>query len=180
MLHWLKNKPHEFSSIINIKPKADLTVIARSARALSTYPETWQQTEAIAMRILTKITKRHLDFMNGPSILSPDAAKVISQNGIEKGVGSCVEFCMLVNQAGLSLENLEVDGLTWEDPDRYIKLIKQADTFDDWKYDTYHSLYEWRKRVDFLNKQVEVMIRLSEEPINPKYPVVHNKTLEFN
>lgn len=180
LIHWIKTNKVEFLSFFKNTPKYDLTVIARSSRALSTYPETWLNTESIAKRIMSKIIRQQVDFMNGPLILSKKALKFIAENGHEKGVGSCAEFCILVSQAKLTITNLEVDGLTWEDPDRYPKLIEKSKTYDDWKYDTYHSLYEWRKRVDFLNKQVEVMIRLSEEPLNPKYPVVHNKILEKN
>ena len=178
LLHWLKTNPEEFEDIFNRVITADLTVIGRSTRALATYPDTWVQTENIATSILAKITKKRLDFMNGPIILSSAAAKLIANSAKEQGVGSCAEFCLMINQANLTIENLEVDGLTWEDPDRYKQLIDRAASYDDWKYDTYNSLYEWRKRVDFLNTQVEVMIRMSEEPINPKYPVVHNRTLE--
>lgn len=178
LIHWLNTNPNEFLKILKGKPMFDITFIARSARALSTYPETWVQTEQIATRVLTKIIKQNVDFMNGPCILSHEAAEIISKSAAETGVGSCVEFCLLAFQAGLSIGNLEVDGLTWEDPERYSLLIKKAKSFEDWKYDTYHSLYEWRKRVEFLHKQVDVMIRLTEEPINPKYPAVHNITFE--
>ncbi len=178
MLHWLITEPDELIILIKQEPKNDLTVIARSSRARATYPETWTKTENIASRILAKNIKKHVDFMNGPVILNEKAAKLIVEKGKETGVGSCVEFCILAAQAKLNIENKEVDGLTWEDPDRYKQMISQSKSYDDWKYDTYHSLYEWRKRVDFLYKQVEVMIRLLEEPINPKYPSVHNKTLE--
>ena len=178
LLHWMRTNPGELTAMINATPKYDMTMIARSTRALATYPETWVQTEQIAMRIMAKIIKQNVDFMNGPCILSVPAAKNILAGAVETGVGSCTEFCLLTYQKGLSIGNYEVDSLTWEDPDRYDSLIKDAQSFDDWKYDTYHSLYEWRKRVSFLHTQVEVMIRLVEEPVNPKFPSVHNRFFE--
>jgi hypothetical protein len=180
LLHWLENNPSELISILEDKPTYDMTIIARSSRALSTYPETWVQTEQIATKILAKIIKQNVDFMNGPSILSSKAAENIANNAVETGVGSCVEFCLLTYQKGFSIGNYEVDSLSWEDPDRYTILIKDARSFEDWKYDTYHSLYEWRKRVSFLHTQVEVMIRLVEEPVNPKFPSVQNRFFEGN
>lgn len=180
LLHWLEKDREELLKVLNSTPKNDVTVVGRSIRALSTYPETWVETEDIAIRVLAKIIKKKVDFMNGPVILSRQAAQIIADNGIETEVGSCVEFCLLPFQAGMTINSIEIDGLTWEDPDRYTKLIEEFDSFDDWKYDTYHSLYEWRKRVDFLNKQVKTMIRLTEEPVNPKFPIVHNKTYELD
>ncbi|MFC1722262.1 hypothetical protein ACFL0C_01290 [Patescibacteria group bacterium] len=179
-LHWVQTNREELESILDKVPTYDLTIIARSDRAISTYPETWTKTERIASRILAKITNQYLDFMNGPSILSNTAANLVVENAQEKGVGSCVEFCVISHQAGLTIGAWKVDGLTWEDPDRYKKLIDSSKSYDDWKYDTFHSLYEWRKRVDFLHAQVKVMIRLTEEPINPKYPAVQNKTFQPN
>jgi hypothetical protein len=178
LLHWLKMNPLELITMLKNTPKYDMTIIARSSRALATYPETWVQTEHIATRILAKIIKQNVDFMNGPCVLSLQAAQNIAKNARETGMGSCVEFCLLTYQKGLSIGNYEVDSLTWEDPERYSTLIKSAPSFEDWKYDTYHSLYEWRKRVSFLHTQVEVMIRLAEEPVNPKFPSVHNKFFE--
>jgi hypothetical protein len=178
LLHWILIDPAELTKLTQEIPKYDMTVIARSSKALATYPETWARTEHIATRILAKIIKQNVDFMNGPCILSYAAADNIIVKAKETGVGSCAEFCLLTFQAGLTIGNLEVDSLTWEDPERYEALIKKFSSFEDWKYDTYHSLYEWRKRVSFLHTQVEVMIRLSEEPDNPKFPSVHNRFFE--
>jgi hypothetical protein len=179
LVHWTNTNAAEFNELNSSDPKSDLIVIARSAKALASYPETWRQTENIATKILAKIIKQQIDFMNGPIILNKKSAQIISEKSQEQGVGSCAEFCLLAYHAGLSIENIEVEGLTWEDPDRYKKMIENYSSYDDWKYETYDSLYEWRKRVDFLNTQVRVMIRLAQEPINPKYPMVHNKTLEL-
>lgn len=178
LVHWINTDLEELIRVTNLHLDPDVTVIARSSRALSTYPDTWIQTESIATQIMAKILKKKVDFMNGPLILNKHAVEVIANEALEQNVGSCSEFCLIANKAKLTIDNLEVDGLTWEDPDRYTKLIKQARSYDDWKYDTYYSLYEWRKRVEFLNIQVETMIRFEKEPINPKYPLVHNKTLE--
>jgi hypothetical protein len=48
--------------------------------------------------------------------------------------------------------------------------IQESGNFEVWKEKTFDSLYEWRKRIEFLHRQVEVMIRLTREPINPKFP----------
>lgn len=178
MLHWLQTEPEEFLNLLESSPEKDVTIIARSSKALSTYPDTWVKTEKIASRVLSKLIKQNVDMMNGPYILNKEAAKTIAQDCTETGVGSCTEWVLLSYQAGYSIGNIEVDGLTWEDPDRYITLIEKSSNYDIWKYDTYDSLYEWRKRISFLNTQLHVMIRLSEEPINPKYPVVQNQTFE--
>jgi len=178
LIHWINTNKEEFIETFKYEPKADLTVIARSARALSTYPETWTSTEEIATRVLAKIIRKKVDFMNGPLILNEKASKIIAKNAKNTGVGSCAEFCLITNNANLLIDNLEVDGLTWEDPDRYTTMIKASKNYEDWKYNTYHSLYEWRKRILFLENQIKSMIELSNEPINPKYPIVHNKTIE--
>ncbi len=178
VIHWLNTNKSEFLQTFKQHYTVDLTIVGRSVKATATYPHSWIDTESIATRILAKIIRQNLDFMNGPSILSNKAANIFAKNANETGVGSCVEFCLLAHTNNLSINTIEVDGLTWEDPDRYKEMIQQALTYEDWKYDVYDSLYEWRKRVEFLNKQVEVMIRYSEEPTNPKYPLVHNKTIE--
>ncbi len=178
MLHWIKTKPEEFIKTLELEPKNDVTVISRSPIALETYPKAWIETEQIASKILDKVIGQYVDIMNGPYILNRNAAEFIAAHSIETGVGSCTEWCLLAKQANLSIDNLPVNGLTWEDPDRYTHLINTYNSFDEWKEKTFDSLYEWRKRVEFLHKQVQVMIRLNEEPINPKYPVVKNKTFK--
>src|SRR3990172_6688360 len=178
MLHWLRTDPEEFKRILESKPRSDLTVISRSPKALETYPKAWTETEHIASKILEKIIGKYVDLMNGPYILNRKAAEIITANSVETGVGSCAEWCILASQARLNIGVINVDGLTWEDPDRYTSSISKYPNFEEWKDITFDSLYEWRKRVEFLHKQVEVMIRLNEEPVNPKYPDVKNKVLE--
>jgi hypothetical protein len=175
MLHWLTSNREEFLSVMRSVPKEDLTVVARGPHALATYPKSWVETEQIAAKILAKVIGQEVDLMNGPYILNKKAAEIIVSSSVETGVGSCAEWCILAKQGGLSIGNMEVEGLTWEDPDRYTSSIAKYTNLEDWKEATFDSLYEWRKRVEFLHKQVQVMIRLNEEPVNPKYPVVKNR-----
>lgn len=178
MLHWLETDREELLQTLNTIPENDITAVARSAKALETYPLAWVETEMIVTRIIGKTLGKNVDVMNGPYILSRKAAEIIAEEAKETGVGACTEWALIGHKHGLSIGNLEVNGLTWEDPDRYQEAIDSAENFDAWKDKAFDSLYEWRKRVEFLHKQVSVMIRLNEEPVNPKYPFVHNKTFK--
>lgn len=177
-LHWIESDKQEFTSLFHRTFKYDLNIIARSESARETYPQSWLETEYIVTKIIGKILGKNVDLMNGPFIANRATAQAISEHAKETGVGACAEWCLIAHLNGFSVGNLSVDGLTWEDPDRYSHLIKQAASFNDWKDSTFDSLYEWRKRVEFLHKQVEVMIRYTSEPKNPKFPVVKNESFK--
>ncbi len=178
MLHWIENDPAEFNSIFSIKPEFDLTAIARGEKAKATYPLSWLETEFIATRIIGKILGKEVDLMNGPYIANRKAAETIAEKARETGVGACTEWCLIAHLNNLTVGNYFVNGLTWEDPDRYSKQIAESGSFEAWKNRTFDSLYEWRKRVEFLHRQVEVMIRLTNDPINPKFPNTTRNTNE--
>ena len=175
MLHWIIEDKQEFLKVLNSIPKAAYTVVARSEKALDSYPSSWIETEQIVTRIIGKILGGRFDIMNGPIILNRKASEVVVENAVETGVGSCAEWALLAKLAKLKIDEIKVNGLTWEDPDRYKLLIEKSDSYETWKEEAFNSLYEWRKRVEFLHQQVNTMIRLTSEPINPKYPAVKNK-----
>ncbi len=170
MLHWIENDIDEFKSIFKLLPENDLTAIARGEKAILTYPTSWVETEFIVTRVVGKILGKEIDLMNGPYIVNRRAGETIAEFAKETGVGACAEWCLISHLHNLSVGNHFVNGLTWEDPDRYQKQIQETGNLDVWKEKTFDSLYEWRKRIEFLHRQVEVMIRLTNEPINPKFP----------
>lgn len=172
LLHWLKTNREEFLKIMHSSPTHDMLVIARSPKIVNTYPQSWLETEMIATKIIGKILHKNVDLLNGPYVINRKTAEIIAEQGKEIGVGACAEWCLLAHLNHLTIENFEVEGLTWEDPDRFMEQIKASPNFEEWKKKNYDSLYEWRKRVEFLETQVKVMIRLTSEPINPKFPVV--------
>lgn len=178
LLHWLATDKKEFLEILKSSPFGDFINIGRGDNAMKTYPRSWLDTEAIASKLMEKIIGIDIDIMNGPVVLSREAATFISEYAQETEVGACAEWCLICYQKNLKIVNLEVNGLTWEDPDRYPNAIAQLKDFDIWKEKTFDSLYEWRKRVEFLHMQVKAMIRLMHEPTNPKFPYVHNQTFK--
>ncbi len=174
-LHWIETDKNEFVSMFHRDYKYDLSVVARGEGARETYPQSWLETEYIVTKIIGKILGKNVDLMNGPFIAKRTLAELIASSAKETGVGACAEWCLIAHLNGFTLGNVSVEGLTWEDPDRYSELIKKSASFSDWKENTFDSLYEWRKRVEFLHKQVEVMIRYTKEPINPKFPAVSSE-----
>lgn len=177
-LHWIETDNNEFVNLFSRDFKYDLNIVARSESARETYPQSWLETEYIVTKIIGKILGKNVDLMNGPFIAKRGVAEQIALNAKETGVGACAEWCLIAHLGGYSLGNISVEGLTWEDPDRYTELIKKSPSFSDWKENTFDSLYEWRKRVEFLHKQVEVMINYTKEPKNPKFPAVSSESFK--
>jgi hypothetical protein len=160
ILHWLEAARNELGSILDSKPTKDCLIFGRSQKVMATYPDSWVKTEQIINHLVGKIIGQKVDILAATWILSRRAARIICQEGRQKSWGACSEWPLLIHQAGLKLGYQEARGLTWEDPDRFQKEIKEAGGLKAWQSKKYDSFKEWNKRLSSLTEQFSVIKNL--------------------
>lgn len=161
ILHWLLVEPKEIERVLQLSPRQDLMIFGRRPEIMSTYPDSWIKTESVMNYLVSMVVGFPLDPLAATFLLNQKAALVISQKAIEKNWGTCVEWPLLVYLAGLKIGFKKPCGLTWEDPDRFIKEIRKAGDLRKWKKTRYDSLAEWKKRISSMTEQFAVIKRLA-------------------
>lgn len=164
ILHWLLHEEQELLAILqdeNYIGDNDLVLFGRTNQAMDTYPESWIKTESIANKLVSEIYNRKLDIYTGTVMLSRHSQELILKESSEKGWGSCIEWPLLPISNNLKYEYVEVNGLSWEDPDR-INIKENTKEYDQWYKINYESIDEWKKRTEFLLEQVKVIQRLTK------------------
>ena len=170
IIHWILTAPEELKSLLKTKPEADFVVLGRNKTAWSSYPDSWIKTETIINRLVAKIIGIPADIYTTVYILNRQAAEVIAQNAQEKNWGACAEWPLLAYKAGLKLDHQECQGLSWEDPDRFQKEIKEAGNLELWKQIKYDSVQEWKKRLSSALEQITVIEKFETKKL-PSFSV---------
>lgn len=161
ILHWIRIEPDELVRVLLRRYFKDITSIGRSEEIFRTYPDSWYMPETSINGIVSKIVGKKMDVLTAVFVMRRKAAEVIVESAKEKGWGSCVEWLLLCNKAGLSIGNWNAKGLSWEDPERFKSEMKRAGGLKKWKEENYNSIDEWEKRLTSALEQIEVIKRLS-------------------
>lgn len=112
VLRWIDVAPQEIATIIS-EPEADLVVVGRTPRAMSSCPARLRETESIVNHIYELATGHAWDLMFAIRLMSPTAADIVVSQGIEDSYANDVEWPLLVEEAGLTVEYREADGLSY-------------------------------------------------------------------
>lgn len=159
ILHWLSVERNEFISLLNCQTEKDFLVLGRGKKVFETYPQSWQRTESIINELVSQKFGFRVDVLASACILNRKTGREIIAQSKEKEWGSCVEWPLLVYKSGLKIGYQELEGLTWEDPDRFEKEIKKIGR-KFWQEENYNSISEWEKRVMICGQQLAVVKRL--------------------
>lgn len=151
LLHWLMTDPDEFKTVKTGVYTADYIVLNRSPRAMKTYPKSWLANELPSNKYYSRLLGiTNFDIHSGQLILSRKAADIILSNAKELGSGVFGEWAILCFKYGLSLTVCEVEGISWEDPDRLrLSYSGEQNEFPKWLKAKYDSPEEWAKRKEF-------------------------------
>jgi hypothetical protein len=160
ILHWVSVASEELRFFLEQEPEEDFLILGRGSRAMATYPLSWQQTEGVVNRLVSRLVGRQLDVMAAVCRLSAKAGKLIYRSSVEEGWGSCVEWPLIAYKANLSVGYQEAEGLSWEDPDRFQAEIKIAGGLEEWKKVFYDSPQQWEKRFLSAAEQLAVVARM--------------------
>jgi hypothetical protein len=125
-LHWIRNYPKEFDTLIEPLIHADFTLIGRTNRAFETHPETQTITEGIGNTLASKVLgfQEPRDVLSTTWILTPALAKKVIKLKPMNQFGFYVEWPITLWRSARNPMYLKCEGLEWETPDRYVMEIK--------------------------------------------------------
>ncbi len=153
LIHWINTYPKELSEVLKTYNDFDYVHIGRTKKAFQTHPESQQYTEII----VNEIGSRILGFIQTRDIIS--VCWTITKDLVKRLLNS-IDFSK-ATPAGfyctwpiyfwkwsLSKKYIEVDGHTWETPDRFHKEIEEIG-YKQW-LENFQNPTEWKKRVQML------------------------------
>lgn len=157
ILHWVKVFPNELKDIVEILPSnTGITFIGRSKRAFETHPKTQKQTEEIVNILASEVAGINVDIMSGSFAMDNQSAKIILKKSKRNDYSFFAEFLSIAKKAGIQINTLMTEGLEWETPDQYTDKIRK-EGYSDW-LDEFMSLPEWKRRIELMEKNTEVLI----------------------
>ena len=134
--------------------------MGRSKKAWSSYPASWVKTETIANELLSNVLGQNVDAATGDLIITRKAVELMLEKSIEENAGACAEWPLLATASGFQVGCELVDGLSWEDPDRFQHEIITYGGFEKWKKTKYGSLDEWIKRSQYQLEILQTIARM--------------------
>lgn len=153
LLRWIEGDRPELERLLST-PDADLIVIGRSARAMAACPQRLRDTEAIVNHIYALQTGHTWDLMFAVRLLSPAAARLVTEQGSENTLASDVEWPLLAEHSGLSVGYREADGLSYRTRQDFDAAHDRNDG----------SPKHWIQRVDIAGDHCRVLKQFLERP----------------
>ncbi|HRW08398.1 MAG TPA: hypothetical protein P5121_25015 [Caldilineaceae bacterium] len=154
LLHWVETDPVEWQQTLQRIPQHEFLIIGRTERALQSHPQSLAQTERIINDVASSLLAQPVDVGGGSRGFSRVAAQIVLTRTTPGGWGD-LQWPILVNQAGLAVSYLAVDGLAWESADRYREQAATADqqaraalTYD-------HDVTHWARRVQIAQEIIQ-------------------------
>lgn len=128
LLRWIENDPNELDTVLQRAGSVECLVIGRGPKSWEALPRRLAETEAIVNEIYGLMTVRRWDLMMAARLLSRGAAEMIRRHSNVDTVGNDVEWPLLCEARGLSLEYVEAEGLTYKTDGDYARDLE--DTLD--------------------------------------------------
>ena len=120
LIRWVETRPEEWQRVVAEIPRHDCLVIGRTEAAWDTHPRALRETERITGFVFSAILGQDLDLSAGSKGFSREAAQWITQNSQPgRALGKDAEWVILAHRGGFRVNQVLVDGLDWEIPDRY-------------------------------------------------------------
>ena len=157
ILHWIDKYPNELRDTIEYLPSNyGLTWIGRTQRAFETHPRTQRETESIVNILASQKAGQDIDIMSGSFGFDERTAKLLLKNSKKNDYSFFADFVVVALKQNIETYSITVDGLEWETPDQYRDKI-QKEGYQDW-LDEFMSLPEWKRRIELLERNTEVLV----------------------
>ncbi len=152
LIHWIKFYPEEINNILEKNYQGyEYIHFGRNYRAFESHPNTQKETEHTINTMVSKILglKKSYDFMSVCYILSKNLANIVLKLKNSTSTGFYGVWPMIFWLSASNKKYIEVDGLEWETPDRFIEEIENLGN-ELW-LERFQSEKEWKKRMTFIN-----------------------------
>ncbi len=162
LLRWVETRPDEWLHTVDRMMSGECMIIGRTPFAYQTHPAALVQTEAISNQVVSHFLGRFMDVSAGSKGFCREAAEYIVANTVPgHAMGTDAQWPILLHQAGFQIDYIEVDGLDWENADRYKDhAAKQEDQLQAAiQYDA--DPQNWEHRVEIAREIVESALAIA-------------------
>jgi hypothetical protein len=162
LLHWIHAYPDEITVILQKEFNLDFLLIGRTPRAFETHPSTQKDTESMVNEIGSKILgfPTRKDLISTCSIFTKELGERILEFDNITTAGFYGTWPILLWTLASKKQYVEMEGLEWETPDRFVKEIKKQG-YNAW-LKQYQNSDEWEKRVRFLHEFLLELYEITE------------------
>ncbi len=158
LLHMQRFFPEELEAVSRLSPSGFI-LFGRTERAFSTCPPSWTVNEARANKLIAELMGLpEIDIAPGVFAADRPSVDLLKEKTPLRNWECLVEMPADIVLAGLPFRYVSLEGLEWEDPDRYQVEI-QEEGFEVWKTRLYDSPAEWNKRRNELRGYLEAIRR---------------------
>lgn len=158
LLHMQDCFPEELEAVSRISPDGFI-LFGRTERAFNTCPPSWIENEAIANKAMAELIGiPNIDIAPGVFAADRPSVDLLKEKSPLKSWECLIETPADIILAGLPFRYVALEGLEWEDPDRYQTEINE-EGFEAWKKRLYDLPVEWEKRRNELKGYLEAMNR---------------------
>jgi hypothetical protein len=170
LIRWVETHPDELRETVAAVQNHDAVMIGRTEAAFATHPQAMQSTERVIHRVFSHLLGGDYDFCSGSKAFSRAAlARLVAHGRRDYGMGTDVEWPLLLHQAGFEIAALWVDGLDWETADRFLDSAAKAERQREMaeQYDT--DPVRWQMRVDLAHGIIDYGLKVLEQPTLDDY-----------
>jgi hypothetical protein len=126
LLRWIERDSGELDDVLRRAGSVDCLVIGRGRKSWDALPRRLADTEAIVNEIYALITGRRWDLMMAARLLSRGAAEIIRHHSNVDTIGNDVDWPLLCEARGLSLDHVEAEGLIYRTNGDYAGNLKDS------------------------------------------------------
>jgi SAM-dependent methyltransferase len=181
LLRWVETKPEEWMQMVEQIEKFDCIIFGRTNAATLTHPQALITTEKISNQVVSHFLNIEMDVSAGSKSFSHSAAQFLVDHGKpDNSIGTDAEWPILLQQAGIHLEYIPVDGLDWESADQFqlhaatVQEQKQAAA----RYDA--DPFHWSQRIEIANEIVQTALEVAlQKPPLGKADITTQKEFDF-
>ena len=172
LVRWVETQPREWQECVEkVIPSGECVLFERSEKAWDTHPRALRETEQLYKLILSHFLGKLYDLSAGSKSFSREATEFILANSPEiagqsgRALGTDGEWVLLLHRGGYTIKSQKVDGLDWENVDRYRE--KAATVSDQLSaaqaYDA--DPENWEHRVRIAKEIIEASLEAARRPL---------------
>jgi hypothetical protein len=147
MLHWLRDDAGDLQHVLDAQPETAFLIVGRSERAFAAVPRRLQQTEQPINHAYELATSRRADLLAAVRRLTRAAAQDIAAHAKVDSLGNDVEWPLLAEQLGHTVDYVASDGLKYRTIEQF---SAAADSYDE-------DPLQWLRRIEIAAEMARVM-----------------------
>lgn len=149
LVHWIITYPKELGEIL-AENMVDFTLVGRTSRAFETHPVVMKETEIIINKLVSNVLSIDpvSDIISTCWVFTKELASSLLMLKLESSTGFYSVWPLYLWKMAPTKTYIEVEGLEYETPDRFIKEIQQVG-YESWLSDM-NTTNEWRRRVSIV------------------------------